>query len=75
MVDYENFDGRFYEIEDEIATIYNHLAELDRLKKNREEVSESKIILKRKSDEVEDDLDGSEKKEINLGEIIEKLVE
>ena len=73
--DYEDFNGRFYEIEDEIATIYNHLAELDRLKKNREEVSESKIILKRKSDEVEDDLDGSEKKEINLGEIIEKLVE
>ena len=31
--DYEDFDERFYEIEDEIATIYSHLEELNRLKK------------------------------------------
>jgi Mg2+ and Co2+ transporter CorA len=43
--DYEDFDERFYEIEDEIATIYSHLAELDRLKKNKKGVSESSKIL------------------------------
>ena len=33
--DYEDFDERFYEIEDEIATIYCHLEELNKLKKNK----------------------------------------
>ncbi len=73
--DYEDFDERIYEIEDEIATIYSHLAELDKIKKNRKGVSESKTILKSKSDELEESTDDSEEKEIELGGIIEKLME
>ena len=73
--DYEDFDERIYEIEDEIATIYSHLAELDKIKKNRKGVSESKTILKSKSDELEESTDDSEEKEIDLGGIIEKLME
>ena len=73
--DYEDFDERFYEIEDEIATIYSHLAELDKIKKNRKGVSESKTILKNKSDQLEESTDDSEEKEIDLGGIIEKLME
>ena len=73
--DYEDFDERIYEIEDEIATIYSHLAELDKIKKNRKGVSESKTILKSKSDELEESTDDSEEKEIDLGGIIEKIME
>lgn len=73
--DYEDFDERIYEIEDEIATIYSHLEELDRLKKNRGGVCEKKTILKSKSDELEESTDDSEEKEIDLGGIIEKLME
>ncbi|MGX6979323.1 hypothetical protein ACWN8V_08690 [Vagococcus elongatus] len=73
--DYEDFDERIYEIEDEIATIYCHLAELDRIKKNRKGVSESKTISKSKSDELEESIGDSEENEVDLGGIIEKLVE
>src|SRR5699024_7410096 len=55
--DYEDFDERFYEIEDEIATIYSHLAELDRLKKNKKGVSESSKILNINPDELEESID------------------
>ena len=72
---YEDFDERIYEIEDEIATIYCHLEELDRIKKNRKGVSESKTISKSKSDELEESIDDSEEIEVDLGGIIEKLME
>ncbi len=72
---YEDFDERIYEIEDEIATIYCHLEELDRIKKNRKGVSESKTILKSRSDELEESIDDSEENEVDLGGIIEKLME
>ena len=55
--DYEDFDERFYEIEDEIATIYSHLAELDRLKKNKKGVDESSKILNINPDELEESID------------------
>jgi len=35
MDDYEEFEDRFYEIEDEIAIIYGHLEELSEFKKNK----------------------------------------
>jgi hypothetical protein len=60
--DYEDFDERFYEIEDEIATIYSHLAELDRLKKNKKGVGESSKILNSNPDELEESIDESEEK-------------
>ena len=72
---YEDFDERIYDIEDEIATIYCHLEELDRIKKNRKGVSESKTILKSRSEELEESIDGSEEIEVDLGGIIEKLME
>lgn len=52
--DYEDFDERFYEIEDEIATIYGHLEELNRLKKNKKGGSKDSIILSNNPDELED---------------------
>lgn len=55
--DYEDFDERFYEIEDEIATIYSHLAELDGLKKNKKGVGESSKILNINPDELEESID------------------
>ena len=58
--DYEDFDERFYEIEDEIASIYSHLAELDRLKKNKKGVGESSKILNSNPDELEESIDESE---------------
>lgn len=58
--DYEDFDERFYEIEDEIATIYSHLAEVDRLKKNKKGVGESSKILNSNPDELEESIDESE---------------
>ena len=73
--DYEDFDDRIYEIENEIATIYSHLAELDRIKKNRKGVDDTRIILKSKSDELEESIDDNEENEIELGGIIEKLME
>ena len=73
--DYEDFDDRIYEIENEIATIYSHLAELDRIKKNRKGVDDTRIILKSKSDELEESIDDNEESEIELGGIIEKLME
>ena len=73
--DYEYFDERFYEIEDEIASIYSHLAELDRIKKNRKGVDDTRIILKSKSAELEESIDDNEESEIELGGIIEKLME
>ena len=73
--DYEDFDDRIYEIENEIATIYSHLAELDRIKKNRKGVDDTRIILKSKSDELEESIDDNEENEIGLGGIIEKLME
>lgn len=72
---YEDFDERIYEIEDEIATIYCHLEELDRIKKNRKGVGESKTISKSRSEELEESIDDSEENEVDLGGIIEKLVE
>jgi uncharacterized protein YdcH (DUF465 family) len=73
--DYEDFDDRIYEIENEIATIYSHLAELDRIKKNRKGVDDTRIILKSKSDELEESIDDNEENEIGLEGIIEKLME
>ena len=58
--DYEDFDERFYEIEDEIASIYSHLAELNRLKKNKKGVGESSKILNSNPDELEESIDESE---------------
>ena len=52
--DYEDFDERFYEIEDEIATIYSHLEELNRLKKNKKATSEDSTTLSNNPDELED---------------------
>ena len=72
---YEDFDERIYEIEDEIATIYCHLEELDRIKKNRKGVSESKTILKSRLEELAESIDESEEIEVDLGGIIEKLME
>ena len=72
---YEDFDERIYEIEDEIATIYFHLEELDRIKRNRKGVSESKTISKSRSEELEESIDESEEIEVDLGGIIEKLME
>ncbi len=72
---YEDFDERIYDIEDEIATIYCHLEELDRIKKNRKGVSESKTILKSRLEELAESIDDSEKIEVDLGGIIEKLME
>ena len=60
--DYEDFDERFYEIEDEIATIYSHLAELNRLKKNKKGVGESSKILNINPDELEESIDEIEEK-------------
>jgi chromosome segregation ATPase len=73
--DYEDLDERIYEIEDEIATIYSHLEELDRIKKNIKGVDDTRIILKSKSDELEESIDDNEENEIELGGIIEKLME
>lgn len=44
MDDYEEFEDRFYEIEDEIAIIYGHLEELSEFKKNNglDEAKDSK---------------------------------
>ena len=72
---YEDFDERIYDIEDEIATIYCHLEELDRIKKNRKGVSESKTILKSRLEELAESIDDSEEIEVDLGGIIEKLME
>jgi chromosome segregation ATPase len=72
---YEDLDERIYDIEDEIATIYCHLEELDKIKKNRKGVSESKTILKSRSEELEESIGDSEENEADLGGIIEKLVE
>ena len=72
---YEDFDERIYDIEDEIATIYCHLEELDRIKKNRKGVSESKTILKSRLEELAESIDESEEIEVDLGGIIEKLME
>ena len=58
--DYEDFDERFYEIEDEIATIYSHLEELNRLKKNKKGACKDSTILSNNSDELEDRTDESE---------------
>lgn len=58
--DYEDFDERFYEIEDEIATIYSHLEELNRLKKNKKGGSKDSIILSNNLDEPEDNTGGNE---------------
>ena len=58
--DYEDFDERFYEIEDEIATIYCHLEELNKLKKNKKATSEDSIILSNNPDELEDSTDENE---------------
>lgn len=66
--DYEDFDERFYEIEDEIATIYSHLEELNRLKKNKKGVSKDSTILNNNPDELEESLD-------EIEEEIEKLME
>ena len=55
--DYEDFDERFYEIEDEIATVYSHLEELNRLKKNKKGVGESSKILNINPDELEESID------------------
>ena len=52
--DHEDFDERFYEIEDEIATIYSHLEELNRLKKNKKGGIKDSIIPSDKLDELED---------------------
>ena len=51
--DYEDFDERFYEIEDEIATIYSHLEELNRLKKNKKDVGKDLAMLNNNPDELE----------------------
>lgn len=72
---YEDFDERIYDIEDEIATIYCHLEEIDRIKKNRKGVSESKTILKSRLEELAESIDESEEIEVDLGGIIEKLME
>lgn len=72
---YEDFDERIYDIEDEIATIYCHLEEFDRIKKNRKGVSESKTISKSRSEELEESIDKQEEIEVDLGGIIEKLME
>ena len=58
--DYEDFDERFYEIEDEIATIYSHLEELNRLKKNRKDVSKDLAILNNDPNEFGDNTGESE---------------
>lgn len=58
--DYEDFDERFYEIEDEITTVYSHIEELNRLKKNKKGVSEDLTILSNNSDELEESIDESE---------------
>jgi len=58
--DYEDFDERFYEIEDEITTVYSHIEELNRLKKNKKGASKNSMILSNKSDELEDRTDESE---------------
>lgn len=73
--DYEDFDDRIYEMENEIAIIYSHLAELDRIKKNRKRADDTRIILKSKSDELEESIDDNEESEIELGGIIEKPME
>lgn len=72
---YEDLDKRIYDIEDEIATIYCHLEELDKIKKNRKGVSESKTILKSRLEELAESIDESEEIEVDLGGIIEKLME
>ena len=58
--DYEDFDERFYEIEDEIATIYSHLEELNKLKKNRKDVSKDLAILNNDPNEFGDNTGESE---------------
>ena len=58
--DYEDFDERFYEIEDEIATIYCHLEELNKLKKNRKDVSKDLAILNNDPNEFGDNTGESE---------------
>ena len=58
--DYEDFDERFYEIEDEIATIYIHLEELNKLKKNRKDVSKDLAILNNDPNEFGDNTGESE---------------
>ena len=57
--DYEEFDERFYEIEDEIATIYIHLEELNRIKNDKKDISKDSAILS-KSSELEDKTGESE---------------
>ena len=52
--DYEDFDERFYEIEDEITTVYSHIEELNRLKKNKKGGIKDSIIPSDKLDELED---------------------
>ena len=58
--DYEDFDERFYEIEDEIATIYSHLEELNKIKKNRKDVSKDLAILNNDPNEFGDNTGESE---------------
>src|SRR5699024_4197687 len=58
--DYEDFDERFYEIEDEIATIYIHLEELNKIKKNRKDVSKDLAILNNDPNEFGDNTGESE---------------
>ena len=51
------------------------IATLDRIKKNRKGVSESKTILKSRLEELAESIDESEEIEVDLGGIIEKLME
>ena len=60
IADYEDFDERFYEIEDEIATIYIHLEELNKIKKNRKDVSKDLAILNNDPNEFGDNTGESE---------------
>ena len=81
--DYENFDERFLALEDEIITIYGHVEELDRIKKNINGTKKSKIEVEgqaNKSDEKIDDSEEDEKeiiidcRELDLGEVIKKIM-
>lgn len=83
-VDYENFDERFFDLEDEIITIYSHIAELDRIQENLKGIKGSKIEVERQPDEADERIDDSEEDEaetiidcrkLDLGEVIKKIME
>lgn len=81
--DYENFNERFFDLEDEIITIYKHIEELDRIKENINGIKKSKIEVERQANKADEKIDDGEEdkteiiidcRKLDLGEVIKKIM-